>query len=260
MGAEVCGYRACGYRPKRIVRDRVIMQNLPKSILTLVAAAGMAVVIAALPGRTIAANGVTVKLAESPAPEEAAAEFRETLGPKAVQLSNDAGLLAEYWFCKEIPLSKKPGSASESLDSIAEITFVGIAKVHKDMKDFKNDEVIPGVYTMRIGIQPTDGNHLGTSPHPWFVILTPAHHDKTLDGITSHKQLAELSAEDTATDHPNILSLQPLPSGDETGEFPRAGKLSDEWKAIYLKLPGATQDGEKADLLFGMVYEGHGEI
>lgn len=206
------------------------------------------------------AQGLTVKTVESPAPEQAAQEFRDTLDAKAVQLSGSDGTVAEFWFRKEIPLTKAPESPGKALDAIADVTFIGVVKVHNEMRDFRDDELIPGVYTMRFAKQPADGNHLGTAPHPWFLILVPAHYDKSLDGIPDAKKLSELSAEDTATEHPNNLSLQPLPQSETSDEFPRTGEGGDNWNFIYLKLPATVQGGDKTELRFGLVYEGHGKL
>lgn len=233
------------------------MQSLRVGAGRIVAALGVAALFAlkwadAAPG---------VKVADSAPPAEIAEELRGLLDPKSFQLDPGNGLLYEFWFRKDLPLARKP-DAGDALAAIDETTFLGAVKVHKDTKDFKNDEVIAGVYTMRLGIQPTDGNHLGTSPFPYFAVLVPARYDKELKAISDHDTLAELSAQDTATEHPNILSLQPALEADyRTGDFPRLGEGGDNWKWIHFKLPATVKDaGEKVEIIFQLVYEGHGQL
>jgi len=68
-----------------------------------------------------------------------------------------------------------------ALAVLEEITYFGVVRVHERRKDFRNDDIEPGVYTMRLGILPTDGDHLGTSPHPYMAVLVPAQYDEGLD-------------------------------------------------------------------------------
>jgi hypothetical protein len=208
-----------------------------------------------------AAAAPGVKVADSAPPADIAEELRGLLDSKSFQLDSGDGLLYEFWFRKDLPLARKP-NGGDALAAIDETTYLGTVKVHKDTKDFKDDEVISGVYTMRLGIQPTDGNHLGTSPFPYFAILVPAKYDKELTGVSDHDTLADLSAQDTATEHPNILSLQPaLEADQQTGDFPRLGEGGDNWKWIHFRLPATVKDGgEKLQITFQLVYEGHGQL
>lgn len=205
-------------------------------------------------------QGLTLKQTEVAPPEEIVAELRDLLDPNAIQLSDGDKPVFEFWFRKDIPLGSAPGEGTTALSTIKEITYLGAVRVHERRKDFRNDDIEPGVYTMRLGILPTDGNHLGTSPFPYMAILVPAQYDEGLEAIPDHDTLAEISGQDTYAEHPSSLSLQPLEDGEKDGEFPRTGEGGENWQFVYVKLPAKVEGGDKAEFAFKMVYEGHGHI
>ena len=118
--------------------------------------------------------------------------------------------------------------------------------------------MLPGVYTMRYGLQPEDGNHLGTSPHPYFAILIPAERDQKLNGIADHDDMVDRSMEDTAGVHPYILAMQPL-AEDAPGETPAVGEGEHDWQYVVVELPG-TVDGNATPFKVAIVFEGVGEL
>ncbi|MCC6490234.1 MAG: hypothetical protein IT364_22305 [Candidatus Hydrogenedentes bacterium] len=206
------------------------------------------------------AQETVLKVTETPPPAELAQAFRDTLDTKAVQILAGEKPIFEFWFRKDIPLTANPPAGQTALDAIKEVTFLGAVRVHETRKDFRKDDIEKGVYTLRLGIIPEDGNHLGTTPFPYMAVLVPAKYDTAMDAINDHDTLAKTSGKDTYDEHPNTLSMQPLKDADGEGEFPRLAVGGDDWKFLYLKLPAKTESGEAADLIFGLVYEGHGEI
>ncbi|HRK33158.1 MAG TPA: hypothetical protein PLJ47_01085 [Candidatus Hydrogenedentes bacterium] len=206
------------------------------------------------------AADLTVKMVDAEPPAEIAKELRDTLSGKALQLSGPDGTVAEFWFRKEIALKSKPSTSEEALDAMPEVSFVGVARYAKELRDFRDDPIDPGVYTMRAALQLNDGNHLGTAPTSWFVLLVPPKYDTALSGIDSAKKLHDRSRSDSAADHPWCINLQPTPESQSSGDFPKTG-ANEEWKLVYLKLPASVDgSGEKVEITFGMVYEGHGKM
>ena len=65
----------------------------------------------------------------------------------------------------------------------------------------------PGVYTLRYGLQPVNGDHLGVSTYRDYALLVPAAMDKALDPVpqTGWRQ----SAEAAGTNHPAVLMMLP---------------------------------------------------
>ena len=81
-------------------------------------------------------------------------------------------------------------------------------RVSGDFKEIRGKAVKPGVYTLRYGLQPQNGDHLGISTFRDFVLLSPAALDRDpkalgFDGVVA------LSKEVIGTAHPASLSLDP---------------------------------------------------
>ncbi|MGH9217982.1 MAG: hypothetical protein ACRD1W_01695 [Vicinamibacterales bacterium] len=87
-------------------------------------------------------------------------------------------------------------------------TLVGAVRVAGEFKEIRGKAVKPGVYTLRYGLQPQNGDHLGISTFREFLLLSPAAIDKDarvlgFDGVVA------LSKEVIGTAHPASLSLDP---------------------------------------------------
>ena len=74
--------------------------------------------------------------------------------------------------------------------------------------DYRKQKVQAGVYTLRLGIQPTDGDHQGTAPYNEFCLLLPAGADAR-PGAMEAKDLHELIAKSTKRKHPGVMLLFP---------------------------------------------------
>jgi hypothetical protein len=201
------------------------------------------------------AADLTLKVADKEPPKELHAAISSLLQRKAVQLIEGGQPAYEFWFAAELPLQAKPASLAKALDSVKQATLLGAVSVPKAQRDYRDDELPAGVYTMRLIIQPQDGNHLGTAEFNWFAALVPAKLDTKPDGITDYKSLVKASSKDTATDHPVILSLRPAASAE--GELPKLDEPAVEHKSVRVKVAGKA-GAEKADLMFEVVYEGKG--
>ena len=69
----------------------------------------------------------------------------------------------EIWWVKAVPLEKAPASGKPSWADVADGTLVGAIRVGAAWTDIRGHGMKPGVYTLRYGQQPQDGNHVGTS-------------------------------------------------------------------------------------------------
>ena len=204
------------------------------------------------------AASITLKVVDKEPPAELDASIRTTLQPKAVQLQDGGKVLFEFWFAKEIPLGSKPDSVSKALDSIRQTTVLGAVNVASARRDYRDDEIYAGVYTLRFVLQPQDGNHLGTSEFNYYVALVPAKSDPRLDGIADYKSLVKASSKETATEHPIILSLRPATSDE--GELPKLNEPVPNHKCVRVKVPAkAAGDGQATSVTFDLVFEGKGK-
>ena len=203
--------------------------------------------------RTNAAD-FSVKSAEAPPPKEIAESIRAVLDPKAIQLVREGKPVLEIWLRREVPLKAN----SAKLNSLRETTLLGAVAVRETLRDYKDNEVAPGIYTARFILQPQDGDHLGSADFNTFLALVPASTDKDLEGISKYTALTKASGKITPSGHPAVFNLRPV-SG-ETTSAPAVTEPAPEHKAIRLSLDAKGPGGEKVALPFDLVFEGHGHI
>ena len=220
--------------------------------------ATIALVLVGVSSLACAEDGFELKVIDKEPPAELDDNLRGQLTPKAHQLSDGDGLFFEFWFASSIPLKAPAETSKDMLKNIEEITLLGAVVVHQEERyDFRDDPIDPGLFVMRLALQPQDGNHMGTAPFNTFALLLPHEKDAEVLEYPDHETLVELASEDTVAEHPPILSAQPL--DDASGEFPRLAEGGDDWHFLCLKLPAKA--GEKnMDLVFQLVFEGVGEL
>lgn len=207
-----------------------------------------------------AADGeYTLAVADKEPPADLAAEVRDALVPKAYQISSEDGTVYEFWFVPSLTVKTIGDSARDTLNSVEEISLLGAATVtDNEPHDFRDDPIDPGLFVLRMAMQPKDGNHLGTAPYDTFAILIPNERDGQLKDMRDHDTMVELAQEGTIAEHPPILSLQPFEKTE--GEIPRL-ELNEEheWEFLYLTFP-IEADGKKSEITVGLVVHGVGEL
>jgi hypothetical protein len=203
---------------------------------------------AALPAR--AADPYSIKPVTEAAPKELAEPVRKLMGDHAVQLLDAKGeVLAQVWFCKEVSAKAQAGGEL-TYQQLQESTVVGALKVAKQMRDYRKQKVKPGVYTLRYGNQPMDGDHMGTAPYAEFVEACPAAEDKSPAPLET-KALHELSAK-TTNSHPAVLLL--FPGTGAAAEPKLVNKGEGHW-VLFLQLDAKAGD-KKAKLPVGLTLIG----
>jgi hypothetical protein len=208
-------------------------------------------------GLLLAANlfALELKVVDKTPPEELAADIRAKLQGKAIQLLDGDKPALEFWLVSELALTSKPASLAKALDSVGTATLLGAVNVPKPRRDYRDDPLPKGVQTLRLALQPQDGNHLGTAEFSWFAVLVPAALDPKPDAITDYKSLVKASAKLTVTEHPIIMSLRPA---TEDGAAPKLFEPVEEHKSVRVSIPGRVGKDEKTSLVFEIVYEGKG--
>ena len=197
---------------------------------------------------------LTVKSTDKEPPPELGGAIRETLPARDVQVLNADKSAFEFWFVKELRLKSKPASLAKALDSLEPATLLGAVSVSSSTRDYRDDELPAGVYTMRFALQPQDGNHSGSTDYNYFAVLVPARLDPAPDALTTYKAVVKASAKETSTEHPHVMSLRPATA--EAGDQPQIKEPVPEHKSILLKLPAKAGD-EKTSLTLELVCEGH---
>ncbi len=209
---------------------------------------------------SVRADGAaTLSVADSAPPDEVAQPIRDALASKVFKLSSDDKPFFEFWFRKQLPLAKEPEGGTLALDTVQEGTVLGVLKIDEDRRDFRDEELPRGIYVVRLGIQPENGNHQGVAPTRTFALMVPAKKDTKLEPMP-HADLMKASATINAAKHPSNLNLQPVE--DASGDFPRLDERNDgQHKVLLLKLPARVAGTDKdTTLTFALVYEGTGQL
>jgi hypothetical protein len=105
----------------------------------------------------------------------------------------------------------------------------------------------PGTYTLRYGIQPANGDHLGVSPFREFLLLSPASQDAD-PAPRKHDALIDLSKQTIGGSHPAVWSLDP-PVATEAPLTVHTTDLGHKALVMEGPIPGGT-------LRFGLVLIG----
>jgi hypothetical protein len=156
--------------------------------------------ISALAALSLAVAPTVTPLTDKP-PAELAAGVSSRLAAAARVVAGAATL--DIWLVDKLESSGGPGWSG--VDSG---TLVGALRVGGEFKEIRGKVVKPGVYTLRYGLQPQNGDHLGISTFREFVLISPAAID-TDPKVLGFDGVVALSKEVIGTAHPASLSLDP---------------------------------------------------
>jgi hypothetical protein len=152
-------------------------------------------------------------------------------GQQAFRIQDgQGGELARIWLRKTAPGSEKPGGPKGVIQFpfLKDGELLGVLEFAKEGHDYRDQSMAKGVYTMRYGLQPVNGDHLGVSAYRDYILLLPAGKDKTLAAPT-RKQLEDRSAEAAGTSHPASFLLLMAPEGAK----PEAAMVHDSEKETW---------------------------
>jgi hypothetical protein len=194
---------------------------------------GGALAVALLAAGTVAAAdpSYTLKAVSAEAPKELKDPIRQLLGNEALQVVDPKGAVyCEVWLRKELPAKATPQQVKNGLTyrELEETTVLGAIRFDQQGSDYRKQKIKPGVYTLRLGFQPSDGDHMGTAPFKEFALASPADQDTKPD-LLEPKALQEMSAKSVVgnSSHPAVLLLFP---NEKPGERAKLVKMeSTHW-------------------------------
>lgn len=149
----------------------------------------------------------------------------------------------DFWWVKTLP----PGSTAMSWDSVAEGTLAGVVKLSASYPDIRGKTVQAGVYTLRYGVQPQNGDHLGVSPYRDFLMLSTAAVDTAI-AVAGHDAVVALSKQTPGVSHPPSWSLDPPVATEAPGS---TRKSEGGQTAIIFAVPTSA-----GPLKFGLILVG----
>lgn len=175
-------------------------------------------------------------------PDELSADINAVTAPGGVTVKIQATTL-DFWFVKQLAVR---GAAEWS--AVDEGALIGVVRVAGPYHDIRGRVVKPGVYTLRYGLQPQDGDHLGVSPFREFLLVSPAASDSKASAA-GHDGAVELAKLTTGISHPGVMSIDPPAATKGLLEI-HTTELGH--KAVIVEVP--TSAG--APLRFGIVVVG----
>lgn len=183
------------------------------------------------------------KLDEAPPTDAVSAEVAAELSATGIRVIRGASTkFCDVWFRKAVTVTPNFKPTTEVLYPFRPGDLIGVARFARKAADFRDQEIAPGVYTLRYSQQPVDGAHVGTSPTRDFLLLLSAEHDQTAK-ILEYKPLTKQSAEAAGSAHPALFPLQKVATS--ATEFPAIRHDEErDWWIVALHVP--TQAGTAA--------------
>lgn len=194
----------------------------------------------------IASGFVTAEDGKLTAVEKTPAGLTEkvatALNPKGQQLQAGGATIGSVWLVKQLDTKADFKPSSNVKYPLTPGQLVGAIDVVKksEFTDFRGQDVAAGVYTLRYGQQPVDGNHVGTSELYDFLLAIPAKLDTDPATLKMPEAMHKLSAKTAGSNHPAIFSLLPPKTDDKTPSLVHDG--SKEFWILSL-----TADGKSGD-------------
>lgn len=144
-------------------------------------------------------------------PEGLSKEVAAVVEVKGQGVVEKGGAVCSVWLVKEVPTKANFKPTLSVKYPFAPGELLGVLQVQAKSKytDFRGQEIKAGVYTLRYGQQPEDGNHVGTSDLADFLLAIPAAMDTDPKPIEKFDALSQRSAKTAGSTHPAIFSLLP---------------------------------------------------
>lgn len=200
---------------------------------------------------------LVVKAVSEAPPDDLTEPVRALLGKEAFAVAEkDGDAVLTVWFRTTIPAKATAEQVKNGLTyrEIPEGELLGAVKFAKTFTDYRKQEIAAGTYTLRFGVQPDVGDHMGTTPHPEFALLSPAAKDKDAEAIEM-RTLIKLSSGATNGDHPGVMLLFPHAAKDDGPTI--ADKEDGVGVKVLLVRRAIDADGVKTKLGFALTVAGY---
>ncbi len=204
---------------------------------------------------TVAQEHRVEVLDEAPPADKVSENLREQFAASGFKvIRGSSRTVCEFWPCQSWNVSADFKATSERLYPFEPGQLIGLLRFRRRGKDFRAQTISSGVYTLRYGLQPIDGNHEGTSPTRDFLLMVSAEDDKAVEPWDAEK-LLEASTSAAGSSHPAMLGLQPSPVGASPQPAMRHNEQNDWW--ILHFVGKATSRGKTHELPVDLIVAGH---
>jgi len=190
-----------------------------------------------------------VEVLKQAPPEVLSGAVRGELDAQGYRIVDDQGKsYAEFWLRKATPAQGKPAGPKGAIlfPVLQDGELLGALRFPGEGHDYRDQAIAQGVYTLRYGLLPVNGDHLGVSPNRDYALLLPAAKDTAIAALP-RKKLEAGSSESAGTSHPAILMLTAAPDAPSQAKGEPAlvhDEAKNTWGAVVpLSL---AVDGESA--------------
>jgi hypothetical protein len=214
--------------------------------------------LALAPATAWAQESYKVEILKEAPPKDLAAPIRESLSGQGYRVLDAQGKpYAEFWLRKAVPASAKPSGPKGTVlfPVLAEGELIGALRFPAEGHDYRDQPITAGIYTLRYGLQPVNGDHLGVSPYRDFALLIAAQKDITVAALTG-KKLEDLSADAAGSNHPAVLMLLPAPEGAKNEPTMVHDEAKDTWGVVVPLSLEVKGESAPARLLIQLVVAG----
>jgi len=179
-------------------------------------------------------------------------DIAERLSPQGLRIiKGTKRTVYELWFCKDWPAKPDFKPTSERLYPFQPGDLIGAVRLRRRGSDFRDQDISRGVYTLRYGLQPIDGNHEGTSPTRDFLLMVNADQDTNPAQMPIPKML-EASAEAAQSNHPAMLCLQRM---EDNVQAPALRETRQGWWVLR----AIDRDKNGSAVALDLIVVGHAE-
>jgi hypothetical protein len=157
----------------------------------------------------------------------------------------DGKVSAEFW-TRKAPFEGTPSSGNGiRMKTIPEGALIALVNFPNGGSDYREQSIPAGLYTMRYGLHPEDGNHMGVAASRDFGVLTPVAKDTEPAKNIPFKDLVVMT-KTIGNAHPTIVRLEMA----ESSTTPHLWEDDSEHSVLDLDVAGEP---------VGFVVHGHSE-
>jgi hypothetical protein len=218
-------------------------------------------IMAAMPWAVAQDKGkYAVKSQEAAPPNELSEPIRKLLSNESLAFLDSSGQpLLTIWLRKEIPTDATPEQIKNGITyrELKQSELMGAIRFEREWSDYRKQKIKPGVYTLRLAFQPTDGKHTAdVSEFQDFLVVLSPKADATPE-LMEPKQLQETSADSIGSGHPGVFMLVPT-KASKAAEV--AARPKEHWMVTTKAPLSAGGKATGAFLGIGLNLVGHSPV
>ncbi len=189
----------------------------------------------------------------APEAEGVSEEIAELISDQGFRVKRGSSrTVCELWLRKELAIDPEFKPTAEKLYPFTPGQLIGLAHFPRRGSEFRDQTISSGWYTLRFGLQPVDGNHVGTSPTRDFLLLVQPEQDELVENWET-KELYNASAAAAGSSHPALLCLQkPVAASDPEIRYDE----THDWWVLHLLGNGVANE-KSLTVPIDLVVAGH---